>query len=370
MSVWVHLIARVHSVLLAFYPSAFRADFGDEMQDVFAMALIEVQRPGGKRLWRLFWREIRDWPGSVLQEHLRERRRGMASNGFAEEKPLPLIELLAALIIFLLPLVSILRITGIRVPPWMEHFEPILFWVVVLLPLGFAIIKGMPRWSLSYLGFFLMLGIILSRYDRIWGWIYPVFIQLYGPRSYWSLPTRIIYVAVFALIVLFSILLGALIVVTLLRLLPHTRGVWQRIRADWTQLSFLLYGGLVYAIWLLFEEYRYDDLWQFMAWICLALGAWLYLRAKGQEQRILALVGGATGAMWIVALAKWVLIPLQAWPTGYPVSPSEATRWVETGSAMVGWVLILIVLLSPALLSLLPQAPDATVSTQGDPVSA
>ena len=138
---------------------------------------------------------------------------------------------------------------------------------------------------------------------------------------------------------LFLILLSALILVNLLRLLPYTRGVWQRIRADWTQLSFMLYGGLVFGILLAFDEYRHEELWKFIAWICLALGAWLYLRAKGQKQRILALIGGATGAMWIVALAKWMLIPLQKWPTGYPVSPSETTRWVETGSAMVGWVL-------------------------------
>jgi lysylphosphatidylglycerol synthetase-like protein (DUF2156 family) len=177
-------------------------------------------------------------------------------------------------------------------------------------------------------------------------------------------------VAVFDFIFFFSILLGALILVNLLRLLPHTRGVWQRIRADWTQLSFLLYGGLVISTMVLFDEYHHDSVWQLVAWSCLALGAWLYLRAKRQKQRILALICGATGAMWIVALAKWVLIPLQKWPTGYPVSPSEAIRWVEVGSAMIGWVWILIMLLAPALLSLLPQSPDPIDSSERGPVAA
>ena len=104
MSGWVHLITRVYRVLLAFYPSEFRAEFGEEMQDVFATALTQVQPPGGEQPWRLFWREIRDWPGSVLQEHLRARRKEMASDRFMEEKPLPRIELLAAMIVFLLPL--------------------------------------------------------------------------------------------------------------------------------------------------------------------------------------------------------------------------------------------------------------------------
>jgi hypothetical protein len=107
-----------------------------------------------------------------------------------------------------------------------------------------------------------------------------------------------------------------------------------------------------------------------MAWTCLALGAWLYLRAKGQKQRILTLIGGATGAMWIVALAKWLLIPLQEWPTGYPVAPSEATRWVETSGALIAGVCYLIILLAPALLNLLPHTPSPILSKEEDPVIA
>jgi hypothetical protein len=66
VSGWVHLTTRGYRLLLAFYPSGFRAEFAEEMQDVFATALTEVQQPGGERPWRLFWREIRGWPGSVL----------------------------------------------------------------------------------------------------------------------------------------------------------------------------------------------------------------------------------------------------------------------------------------------------------------
>ena len=289
----------------------------------------------------------------------------MSKNRLLEKKPLPHSELLAAMIIFLLPLLlSLINFSiaiGISLPWWIDNVLVVVFWGAVLFALGLAIIKGLPGWSLSYLGFALMWGVILSRYDRIWSWIYPYFIQSFGPRSYWPLPIHILYGTIFAFIILVSILLSALILVNLLRLLPYTRGVWQRIRADWTQLSFLLYGGLVVGILLVFEEYRYDDLWKLIAWLCLALGAWWYLRAKEPKQRILALIGGATGAMWVVAFAKWVLIPLQKWPTGYPVAPSETTRLVETGSAMVSWVLILAMLVTPALLNLLPSLPPPNV---------
>jgi len=36
-----------------------------------------------------------------------------------------------------------------------------------------------------------------------------------------------------------TVLLGAFILVNILRLFPYTRAVWKRIRADWTQLSFM-----------------------------------------------------------------------------------------------------------------------------------
>ena len=368
MNGWVFQIAKVYRALVAFYPSRFRVEFGDEMQEVFVTALTENHYQEGRQLWQFLWREIRDWPGSVLQEHLRERKREMPSNGFGEEKPLSRRETLAAMVIFVLPLIFIIATitTGI-LPKWAVDFMLFLFWGVLLFLLGFAIIKGLPRWSLSYLGFALLLGIILIRYDRLWSWLYPYFAQSFGPRSNWSIPIQIFYVGIFGFILLASVLLCALILVNLLRVLPQTRGVWQRIRADWTQLSFMVYGGLVFGILLTFDEYHYESTWKLIAFFGLGLGAWQYIKAKGQKQRILALVGGATGAMWIVALAKWVLIPLQKWPTGYPVSPSEATRWVETGGAIIGWAQILILLIAPALLKLLPEGTGSDVQKEITP---
>jgi hypothetical protein len=369
VSGWAHLARRVYGVLLAFYPPAFRAEFGDEMIDAFATALTHVQGPGGEGPWPLLWREIHGWTRSVVREQLRARRRKMPSSGFIEEKPLPRSERLAAMVLFLLPLLGFLTATRTNLPAWLDDLLPMLLVGALLLALGLAFVKGLPRWSLPYLGFALLLGIMLIRYDRLWSWIYPFFIGLFGPRSVWPVPVRVLYVGTFAFIISFSILVGALVVVNLLRLLPFARGVWRRIRADWTQLSFLLYGGLVFGILLPFDEYHYAETWMSATWIVLALGAWWYLRAKGHWQRILALICGATGAMWIVALAKWVLIPLQKWPAGYPVSPSEATRWVETSSALIGWLCILMMLLAPALLDLLPQVPSPIVSKEEEPVT-
>jgi hypothetical protein len=356
VSGWARLITRVYRVLLALYPPTFRADFGEEMQDVFAAGLAETQRPGGETLRRLLWREVRDWPQAVLQQHLRARRTKMPVNGLDVERPLPRSELLAAMVIFVLPLFGVVAATSLRLSQWMDYGALALCWGTVLFALGLAIARRLPRWSLSYLGFALMLGIVLGPIDRVWSWLYPIFLRAYGPRSGWSVPVRIVYVGIAELILLGTLLVSALILVNLLRVWPSTRRVWQGIRADWTHLSFLFYGGLVFSILLAFDEYRYDESWKFVAWFWLAVAAWWYLRTKGQRRRILALICGATAAMWTVALAKWVLIPLQEWPTGYPIAPSETSRWVETGSAVSGWVCILLMLIAPALLNLQTRA--------------
>lgn len=370
MNIWIRLTTRLYRFLLAFYPAEFQAKFGEEMQADFRSALTETQHSRSEHFLQLSWREMRDWPGSVFQEHLRARRRKMSSNGYFEEKPLQRRELLAAMIFFLLPVFTILAVTDTNSPQWMDYILLILFWGCIIFAIGLAISRGLPRWSLPYLGFVSMVGIILIRPDRIWGWIYPYFIESFGLRSVWPISIRIIYVGIFSFIMTLMILLGALMLVNLLRLLPYTRGVWRHIRADWTQLSFMLYGGLVFSILLTFDEYRHDEIWKFFAWSSLALGAWIYLRVKGQKRRILALISGATGAMWLVAIAKWVLIPLQKWPSGYPVYPSEITRWVETGSAIVNWVLVLLLLTAPALLNFLPLAPEPIASKEEEPTTA
>jgi hypothetical protein len=360
------LMTQLYRLMLACYPAEFRAEFGAEMEDVFSTALTHVQQSDGERSWWLIWREIRDWPGSLWRAHLHVRKRKMASNGSVAEKPLPRKELLAALLIFLLPFAGPLGSVGNR-PEWLEVSLGILFGGALLFGLGIAVVKRLPRWSLPYLGVVLMPAVLVAAYPRLWGWLNPRFLMSFGPRASWSLSTRILYSGVADYLALFLTLLSALLLANVLRLLPYTRGVWQGIRSDWTALSFLLYGGLVILVDILFEAYRYDNTWRFFAWISLALGAWLYLRANGQKQRILALLGGTTCALWIVAVAKWVLIPLQQ---HWLMVPSELTRWHETSMALVSWVGIVLLLLAPAVLSLLPPASGRTVSEGGEPVPA
>jgi len=291
----------------------------------------------------------------------------MTSNGFNLEEPLPRRELLAAMSIFLLPLFSLFAITGISLPEWTNYILLVLFWGSILFALGLATAKKFPGWSFPYLGFVLMLSLIISPLlPLLVSWVYPYFLEIFGAQSRWPIAVSLFYAGIFDFISALIILLGALVFVNLLRLLPYTRAVWERIRADWTQLSFLIYGGLVFSIILMFDEYRYEDLWKFAAWGFLAAGAWLYLRARKEKQRIISLLGGMTAAFWTVALAKWILIPLQMWPTGYPIAPSVTSRWFETGDTLIIWLFFLGILCAPVLTKWLSPLTDPILAEQAD----
>jgi len=357
MKIGSRIAMGLYRVLLAFYPREFRSDFGEEMQADFQTALFETQDSVGKHTWQLLWREFYDWPGSVWREHLRARRIKMPSNGFIDEKPLERSELLAAMMLFLLPMISILLNTWIHLPNWANILLVFTFWGCIIFSVGLAVVRKIPRWSLSYLGALLVIVLLFAQFDRAWTWTYPYFIQSFGSRSTWPLGVRILYSGGGALSVMLLILLSGIVLVGILSLFPITRKLWHRIRVDWTQISFLIYGSLVFLVSIAFEEFQYDEISKFIAWICIAMGAWLYLRSNETRQRILALLGGVTGAMWVIAISYWVLIPLQNWPNRY----AKDLRWTDTGTAFIGWIFFLLIMTTPALLNLLPYIPPPNI---------
>ncbi|MGD8404019.1 MAG: hypothetical protein PVJ21_10185 [Anaerolineales bacterium] len=363
MKGWARIVLKVYRALLVIYPRGFRSAFGEEMRDDFHSALIEIQPTGKAGIWQLLWREFRYWPESVWREHLRVRRMKMTSNRFADEKPLTRRELLAAPMLFLLPIISILLTTGISLPNWANILLVFILWGCIFFSVGLAVAKKLPRWSLPYLGVLLVIGLLFAQFDRAWTWTYPYFIQAFGSRSTWPLGIRVIYGAGGALSMILLILVGAIALVGILSLLPITRKLWYRIRSDWTQFSFLIYGSLVFFVSIAFEEFQYDELSKIIAWISLALGALLYLRSNEIKQRILALIGGATGAMWTIAISYWVLIPLQDWPTRYV----KDFLWTDTSTAILGWVCFLLIMIAPALLNLMPYSPPPDVQENVSP---
>jgi hypothetical protein len=365
------LAAKIYRLMLACYPAEFRVEFGAEMQIVFSIAMKAVQHSGKDKFWKLVWREFRCWPGSVIQEHLQARRNKMTvQDQFTPIRP---AELLAALTIFLIPTIATLLVTLVgagymnKLPKWLDIILQIFFLGSLIAAFGFAIIRGLPRWSPPYLGILIVTLLLLGPFwpmQRLWEWAYSHIYRALGQMSTWSMLERVLYQGVQEAILWSFVLLIAVILITLLRLLPYTRSLWRRVREDWTQLSFLVYGGIVIYILFIFDEYRQKELWSLASWIFLAIGCLLYLYSKEKYQRILILLCGATLAMWIVAVGKWFLVPIQDWGPYLKSHPPETERWFEFYRTMAEWICIVIALLSPALLSFLPTSPPQNVQEE------
>ena len=279
-------------------------------------------------------------------------------------------ELLAALTIFLIPIIFslLVMIVGVdnlnKLPNWLDIILQIFFLGSLIAAFGFAMIRGLPRWSPPYLGILIVTWLFIGPMQRLSGWAYANIFSSLGHKSTWAMLERVLYQGVQGGIFWSSVLLIAVILITLLRLFPYTRSLWQRVRNDWTQLSFLVYGGIVLYILFIFDEYRQKELWSLASWIFLAIGCLLYLFSKEKYQRILTLLCGATLAMWIVAVGKWFLVPFQDWGPYLISHPPETERWFEFFRTMAEWVCIVIALLSPALLSFLPTLTSPTQNAQ------
>lgn len=281
-------------------------------------------------------------------------------------KPLKRVDLIAALAIFLIPPMAYLLVSLIgagnmdKLPEWLGYILGFLFLGSFIFLLGLAIIRGLPRWSPPYLGVLIAWLLLLGPFwllNRLGEWVFSHVWPLLGPMSTWSMLNRVLWQGYQNAIKWSLVLLCAMILITLLRIFPDTRSVWRRVRVDWTQLSFLVYGGIVLNILLIFDEYRQDELWQFASWLSLGIGCWAYLHSQEKYQRILILLCGATLAMWIVAVGKWILVPIQDWGPYFKSYPPETERWFEFFRTMAEWICIVAALLAPALLDLLPRTP-------------
>ena len=75
-----------------------------------------------------------------------------------------------------------------------------------------------------------------------------------------------------------------------------------------------------------------------------------------KKKRFLALVGGATVAMWIVAIGKWIIVRMQSWPVNL-----ESEPLFEAVYTISSWIITIAALIAPASLNLLPPSPRPTV---------
>lgn len=370
----MRLIAWLYSIGLNLYPDSFRGEFGEEMRSVFNNSLMETKGDHAGQPIRILWRELRDLPGLVLQEHFRERKLLMTLDGNINDGiQMDRIAWFFAMLIFILPLLipvlGFIETVGSTMPSWLNPLIGLILLGIPALGLLYSLVNGFPRWSLPYLGFALMIALVITRFDRIFTWIYPHFFRSFGFIGNWPVGLRIAYNGLFTIIFSILLLLSGVVLISVLRFIPYTSKIWQRFRQDWTQLSFLFYGSFILMIFIEFDEYQYAEIFTFWTFVSLSIGAWIYLTAETRKTQVISLAGGITIAMLIVTISKWILIPYQMWPEGYPISPSEATRWLSMIGATLTWLGMMIVLFAPALVNVLSGKPASSHIPSQDAVS-
>lgn len=360
MNYYDWLLSRLYAGLLNFYPGRFRREFGSEMQAVFEQSLVEAS--GSGQVAVLFLRELRDWPKALLHAHLQERRLKHMAISF-DEKPIKWWGVLAGMGLFLLPM--IFELLG----EISTNTLPVIFRVglvvSILALILFAIFKGLSRWGLPVLG--MVLGVL---------WMF-VGLQFVGP---WFVPwlerlvqggrqaPPYIWQVIMDGVLWIPLLLISMAFVLIFLLLPPLRTLYRRVRNDWTLVSLTLYGAILFALFIDWDEYTQASIFISACYLFLALGVAGYLLSKTKATRIAWLLGGATLSMLTMAVGKFILVPLQDWPVWFQWHAPETERWFESLRSLseLGWILL--VLMAPSVINLLPPAREPVVGIPDSPI--
>lgn len=344
------IVIGLHTRLFRLYPKAYRDEFGAERQAVFDLAVSDAAQRGTSATLRLALREVRDLPRSVIRARRRERSQTAMppdTNDPFAFKPASPRETLAAMAPFLiigLGFEGLALLTNrmlVAFPDWFRYVSGFTLLAMLCLPPLFGLFKGLPRWALPYLGFFLFYLAIILGNQLLNGPLSNVF----STQKDWIVRS-IFNESVWAI----YLLIGVGLIVLIAAVWHPLRPFFARVRRDWTLASFILYGAALGMLFLTFDDYAYEEPYTIAAILVLAVGAWVYLHSASSRRRILALIAGVTLAMTVVAMGKVLIRPIQSWPPDILRFP-----WQNSViSTAIDWGWIMVVICAPALLSLLP----------------
>ena len=281
-------LIRVYAALLRLYPHRFRAEFGDEMQSVFANAVNDAAKRGLVALVMVCVREVWELPPSLAREHwssfgeegkmsaipdTREAaaRQDVPSRGSwqaALATALPFLVYGLTIVLERIVTPDMYGRTGLHPAPLLVR---LIGYLILLMGLGAGWVKGFPRWAYGYssLTFVTLLwwmdlaaphlqslGVLISNdwYERL-GWR--------------------------ALIPFGLMAVTALVWTRSLRPLRQlVVGIWE----DWTRVSLVLYG---FFVWLMLvggsDSFHHPllNVSMLVGTCILALGAGAYARVGG-----------------------------------------------------------------------------------------
>jgi hypothetical protein len=334
-----------YRLLLNLYPPAYRAKFGNEMNDTFFEGLEEARSQG--RLGIFLLRELCDTPKALSHAYWDGWRskletginilqsaastsdlppappdgRNSWKQAFWEMSPF----VVAAL---LLISVTYLPFAGVNAG-WQRDAE---FLGKVIMPLTFpflllGLVRGLPRWAYPFGGMLLGYQIFVSYQSSIWLFLFVMLLA---------------FVAL-AFAEIFTNPQPSLLPLLL-------RRIGQSLSLDWTRLSFGLFGAMPLVIILAFDDSHADSRTPYLAFSVLTMVACtlIYCRSREKTLQITALLAGLTFSVcgaWLDkvffanSLTDWVIVPARG---------MEQFAWL-----LKLWIQWGLLILSPALLVLI-----------------
>ena len=349
----IQILIRVYLLLLKLYPQAYRAEYNEELETVFKLAIYEAVNDGGFSAIWMGLRELRDLPRAIILAHWRElRKQKMAAErgSFFNIEAGSRREAIVALAPFLLfgAFSTFLSYIQTSIPDWFEVAISFIYIGLMVSLFIIGILKRFPRWFLPYLGLPLPL---FSAY---------IFLDLIASPPYepWLVSTSpwLLRVTVSQGLLWAGLLLTGVMIVLISGILPPLRSFYWRLRRDWTLLSFILYGSALFALLFTFDDYINEEPYKIVAMMFLGIGGWFYLQSDRPWQRMLALLTGLTLAMAVAAVGKAIL-----YSTSSPY-PHGFTWYTEAMSTVIMWLWLAMAISEPVLLNLLPY-PSGSVES-------
>jgi len=351
----IRWLVRLYHALLYLYPRSFRAEFAEEMQEVFSQAVEAASVKSVFSLAYLCLNELVSLPVSLARVHRSGRINRPIYSALPLQKTIafaqPWQELILIFAVFLLPAGVILINHSPQTPVPIDRLAALLFLGVMFL-MGW--LGGFPLWSLPYIGVVLVIGAYLFLFGWVVSLVSPsliIFPLAPGPlvpsnpidRSAYLLlqviSTGMVWLMLFCM---------TLLATALLAVFNSFQLLLGRVRHEWTLLSYILYAESAFVLLVLFESRRFDPNYAIAGALCLLSGAWLFLRSPVRWQRLLALTGCLTLAVGIAVLDRW---PLDFAVAGVSWNDLRPT---DVGRLLLSWVWMILALLLPGLLVRIP----------------
>ena len=227
-------------------------------------------------------------------------------------------------------------------PIWTSIAFIILFWSAAIGLILFGSAKGLPRWFLPYLGVLLAIASLL---------LFNILVN-FRLDVWWYRSSGFESVFNFGNFLWIGLILLVFLLLATSRSIPRFHPFYQRLRNDWTLLSFLLYGTVPLMLWLIFDEYVNEEPFFALSLFMLALGGWFYLKNDEPLKRFVSLQIGLAFSIFMAAVGKAALI---MW------SRSQVFDFIlkdELLSTLMTWVWLALIMLIPLLLKLFPRSKD------------